>query len=322
MSSTLEELEAIEKSAENKAHSDISPQTMPTTEPTYGTTPSPSTADSITNNSNVDSSTTPTTSVSEVKSKKPRKRGAGRGRGRKGSLMFTPSGAYGLGASGEPIPMNLYTNPQSSAGPSMSSTVPPNSSHTPQTSATNGSASNDDLLVDFPTKNYDEGEVLMNQATQGATNPPNLQPPASLPFNLPPSSTANSDKPLGNPSASVPGALSGDQYVAQLLKAELEGNTAVLEDMKRRGSCIIRSGGIGGLDMSAFNDDDSDASGEDIREKSSVPVSGSAAHRPLVGGFAAAAYEAARAYHYQSQTGGKVIKKISDGNKRMPPPSI
>jgi len=41
-------------------------------------------------------------------------------------------------------------------------------------------------------------------------------------------------------------------------------------------------------------------------------------HRPMVGGFAAAAYEAARAYHYQHQ-----IRKPTNIPKRTgPPPSI
>lgn len=44
-----------------------------------------------------------------------------------------------------------------------------------------------------------------------------------------------------------------------------------------------------------------------------------AAHRPLVGGFAAAAYEAARAYHFQHQ-GAQTRRSFKQGNK--PPPSI
>ena len=56
---------------------------------------------------------------------------------------------------------------------------------------------------------------------------------------------------------------------------------------------------------------------EELMNSQDLP--GGANHRPLVGGFAAAAYEAARAHHYSS--GGTGGTNIPSG-RRPPPPSI
>lgn len=123
------------------------------------------------------------------------------------------------------------------------------------------------------------------------------------------------------------GLLSGDQYMSMLLKAEIEGNTRQVQDLQRRGSCVISpSGGIGGLDLEAFQDldDDDDYDDEDDQPTHKTPQPGSADHRPLVGGFAAAAYEAAREYHYSNKNKPNTDGSNNDGGavRNLPPPSI
>jgi hypothetical protein len=93
----------------------------------------------------------------------------------------------------------------------------------------------------------------------------------------------------------------------------------------KRGSVALKPmSGIGGL--VDFDDSDFDDSDDDMDVDlpgAPMPGSGDAVggpnHRPLVGGFAAAAYEAARAHHYQS------ISKPKPGEvpkNRGPMPSI
>jgi len=221
-------------------------------------------------------------SGSPTKPKRPR----GRGRGRKGSLMFTPSGSYGLGT----IPTTPSNIIPSTATTSHSDTVGVTSTNTITT--TNGKDSDDnELLVDFPTAN----DTTSTNNVETAPKDNSEVPPTSTP-------------------------LSGDHYVSMLLKAEIEGNSREVADLQRRGSCMIRPGGIGGLGMEGFQDDDSDDDG--LTRRSSQP--GSADHRPLVGGFAAAAYEAAREYHYSQKKNEKNSSDKDSGNvvRNMPPPSI
>ena len=92
----------------------------------------------------------------------------------------------------------------------------------------------------------------------------------------------------------------------------------------KRGSVALKPmSGIGGL--VDFDDSDFDDSEEEAEYLPGAPVPGSGDavggpnHRPLVGGFAAAAYEAARAHHYQSITKAKPVEV---GKRRGPPPSI
>mmetsp|Transcript_6419 Transcript_6419/g.9452 ORF Transcript_6419/g.9452 Transcript_6419/m.9452 type:complete len:198 (+) Transcript_6419:149-742(+) len=92
----------------------------------------------------------------------------------------------------------------------------------------------------------------------------------------------------------------------------------------KRGSVALKPmSGIGGLvDFDDSDFDDSDE--EDALHLPGAPMPGSANavggpnHRPLVGGFAAAAYEAARAHHYQNVGKGQP----SQGARSKPPPSI
>jgi hypothetical protein len=100
----------------------------------------------------------------------------------------------------------------------------------------------------------------------------------------------------------------------------------------KRGSVVMMPmTGIGGLvdfDDSDFDDSDDDDDEDDDERLPGRPMPGasnSAAvggpnHRPLVGGFAAAAYEAARAHHYANINKGK--EKVTIPKRAGPPPSI
>ena len=98
----------------------------------------------------------------------------------------------------------------------------------------------------------------------------------------------------------------------------------------KRGSVVLKPmAGTGGL--VDFNDSDfDDSEDEDAVELPGKPMPGAGAslgasvggpnHRPLVGGFAAAAYEAARAHHYANIDKGK--EKAVIPKRTGPPPSI
>lgn len=98
----------------------------------------------------------------------------------------------------------------------------------------------------------------------------------------------------------------------------------------KRGSVALKPmAGLGGL--VDFDDSDFDDSDEEMElalpgaPLPGAPMPGSAEmvggpnHRPLVGGFAAAAYEAARAHHYQSLNKAKPVEVVK---RQGPPPSI
>lgn len=90
----------------------------------------------------------------------------------------------------------------------------------------------------------------------------------------------------------------------------------------KRGSVALKPmGGLGGL--VDFDDSDFDDSDEEEMDLPGAPMPGNAVggpnHRPLVGGFAAAAYEAARAHHYSQMNKGKQPELPT---RRGPPPSI
>jgi len=100
--------------------------------------------------------------------------------------------------------------------------------------------------------------------------------------------------------------MSGDKYVAEMLKQRFE------QEQQAK-----RTGNIEDLADDELNDFD-DAIHLGHMPKN-MGTGTPAAHRPLVGGFAAAAYEAARAYHFQHQ--GAEIRRSSKQD-RKPPPSI
>jgi hypothetical protein len=92
---------------------------------------------------------------------------------------------------------------------------------------------------------------------------------------------------------------------------------------------MVGAGGLVDLDDPDFDDSDDDDDDDDDDErlpgKPMPGVSNGAAvggphHRPLVGGFAAAAYEAARAHHYATINKGK--EKVAIPKRAGPPPSI
>ena len=100
--------------------------------------------------------------------------------------------------------------------------------------------------------------------------------------------------------------MSGDKYVAEMLKKRFE------QEQQAK-----RTGNIEDLADDELNDFD-DAIHLGHMPKN-MGTGTPAAHRPLVGGFAAAAYEAARAYHFQHQ--GAEVRRSSKQD-RKPPPSI
>mmetsp|Transcript_30764 Transcript_30764/g.35082 ORF Transcript_30764/g.35082 Transcript_30764/m.35082 type:complete len:183 (+) Transcript_30764:175-723(+) len=89
----------------------------------------------------------------------------------------------------------------------------------------------------------------------------------------------------------------------------------------KRGSVALKPmSGLGGLvdfDDSDFDDSDEDEAYSNSRTPGKNAVGGPNC-RPLVGGFAAAAYEAARAHHYSNMSKGQPTQS----KRRGPPPSI
>lgn len=72
----------------------------------------------------------------------------------------------------------------------------------------------------------------------------------------------------------------------------------------RRNSVLLTPAGMLGMTDVDFDDsDDDDGSGP--KKKAPATAPGDPNHRPMVGGFAAAAYEAARADHYKKQQENK-----------------
>merc|ERR1712071_403514 len=148
-------------------------------------------------------------------------------------------------------------------------------------------------------------------------------------FTQPPSSTFDDNSgsiqsSQMNTEKEAPKLLSGERHVAQLLKAELEGNRVAAAEIERRGSCFLTSGGIGGLGMKGFEDVSEDEEYYGTRRINALP--GTKDYRPLVGGFAAAAYEAAKAHHFKANERSSKNKEKDENLKmyrsNLPPPSI
>jgi len=97
----------------------------------------------------------------------------------------------------------------------------------------------------------------------------------------------------------------------------------------RRGSSVLQPGaldGIGGLGIDFDDSDYSDDDDSDVEEDGPGNVKGQAGtggpnHRPYVGGFAAAAYEAARAHHNTSTMKLQVEDSDDDDDDEKPSPS-
>lgn len=247
---------------------------------------------------------------------------------RKGSLMFTSSGTVGLGAN------NMMT-----------STPAPTESekHVDESGIENESAK---TAVDNYTGNgggnvyeydqeydHDHDETPVTYYT---LPPPEPNDGIPVTYYTQPNAAAYSEAmykqqdfniPTFYTQVPQPQLLSGDNFVAQLLKAELEGNRKKAAELERRGSCFVTSGGIGGLGVEGFEDSSSDEE-EYISRRHNNSLPGSEDYRPLVGGFAAAAYEAAKAHHFKTKQrmmlNSNTFQESEEDAKlpRLPPPSI
>lgn len=89
----------------------------------------------------------------------------------------------------------------------------------------------------------------------------------------------------------------------QSSKASMDHLKSSIRSDPRRNSVLMSPAGMIGLDDIDFDDYDDDDSGNQKMSPSSG--TGNPNHRPMVGGFAAAAYEAARADHYKKQQAKK-----------------
>ena len=222
-------------------------------------------------------------------------------KGRKGSIMFTSKGVVGLGA-------GQLSNSSSNTG------------------------TNDNVEENQNQDTDRKHELPKTYYTLPPHMPSTLKPPVTY-FTQPPPSAYEDPAPQSiSKFKEDPGKeegqklLSGESFVARLLKAELEGNRKVAVELERRGSCVMRSGGIGGLGIEGF-EDSSDDEYKSKRRPGALP--GSEDYRPLVGGFAAAAYEAAKALHFRDkQRSLNTIKDTENKNdnvrirRDLPPPSI
>merc|ERR1712151_931182 len=138
-------------------------------------------------------------------------------------------------------------------------------------------------------------ELERAQSSRAATATDHPAPPVHLPH----------ENKIEVPRSENP-KLSGDKYVAEMLKKRFEQE----QQAKRVGNFE---------DLSDEEGNDFDDAIHLGQMPKNMGLGTPAAHRPLVGGFAAAAYEAARAYHFQHQ-GAQVRRSLKQDNK--PPPSI
>lgn len=235
---------------------------------------------------------------------------------RKGSLMFTGNGTVGLGSK------------SNMASPGADPTTQPDISAI--ASSTGGTKA---PTVTFQNNGNEYlGDVApITYYTQHPTMPPNYQTNAGRPITY---FTQPAPTPYIDPMSLLPPMpqafppmppqlLSGENHLKNLLKFEIEGNSRALSEYARRGSCVVTSGGIGGLNMNGFEDSSSDEEYQSKRKTGSLP--GMEDYRPFVGGFAAAAYEASKAHHYKAkQRALTSTKEIDDDENlpRLPPPSI
>eukprot|EP00547_Thalassionema_nitzschioides_P001105 CAMPEP_0194212004 /NCGR_PEP_ID=MMETSP0156-20130528/11501_1 /TAXON_ID=33649 /ORGANISM="Thalassionema nitzschioides, Strain L26-B" /LENGTH=179 /DNA_ID=CAMNT_0038939709 /DNA_START=97 /DNA_END=636 /DNA_ORIENTATION=+ len=118
-----------------------------------------------------------------------------------------------------------------------------------------------------------------------------------------------------------------DDSAASSDKVNIERGTGNHQSIKRGSVTLSQISGLGDLvefDNSDFDDSDDDDDGDNPwGEKATKGRTGSTVggpnHRPLVGGFAAAAYEAARSHHYSNMNikTKNPVKKPSRNDPRM-----
>lgn len=97
--------------------------------------------------------------------------------------------------------------------------------------------------------------------------------------------------------------LEDDSYYGDSLNysSDMSWKTSEGPGGNRRNSAMMTPAGMLGLDEVDFDDSDDDDGVSPPNGASPVGGAGNQNHRPLVGGFAAAAYEAARADHVKKQ---------------------
>lgn len=98
------------------------------------------------------------------------------------------------------------------------------------------------------------------------------------------------------------------------------GGNGATSSEPRRDSVVMKPVGFGGLLGTDFDDVDYDDSDDDVGQPNPPTTNGDPNHRPMVGGFAAASYEAAREYHLKNQGKAGNKKSPTFPNSGAPPP--
>eukprot|EP00586_Coscinodiscus_wailesii_P013028 CAMPEP_0172498508 /NCGR_PEP_ID=MMETSP1066-20121228/113480_1 /TAXON_ID=671091 /ORGANISM="Coscinodiscus wailesii, Strain CCMP2513" /LENGTH=262 /DNA_ID=CAMNT_0013271801 /DNA_START=47 /DNA_END=835 /DNA_ORIENTATION=- len=177
------------------------------------------------------------------------------------------------------------------------------------------------LLVDFPGSDDDfvdddeegveataVGATTQITLTQSMSTPPSNNNPAPAPVQPKPDETKDEVMENQNAENDLPKTTNesrpgGDHHIAELLRKQMEQRTA--------------------REQTDYNSDDDNFNISDVTyggREQPMPTGmggGPAPDRPLVGGFAAAAYEAARAHYLQNQGRGRTQRA-----KGYTPPSI
>lgn len=175
------------------------------------------------------------------------------------------------------------------------------------------------LLVDFPNSDDDDddssgdGWADDNEPSQdrhaSRSAGSNVRTYGSEPVNTSASSSSATFNP--QPRINPISAVSCTPKTNPPSQGEIPGGA-------RRNSVVMQPvalGGLAGLDDSDYGSSDDDDAVSPGNSAPEVPN-----HRPMVGGFAAAAYEAARAHHYaQKQRMAKYNSQKSKGPRPSPP---
>lgn len=130
------------------------------------------------------------------------------------------------------------------------------------------------------------------------------------------------DGPYGRPSYLTKSA--GDDLLVDFPEKHTQSthSSSNMSYNAHRNDGNMMSGVMGGNTNSYSHNGQKPRMGEAARMRqlaNSQDLPGGINHRPLVGGFAAAAYEAARAHHYSAQRDGQ---NNIPRDRRPPPPSI
>lgn len=164
----------------------------------------------------------------------------------------------------------------------------------------------DDLIVDFPTKNNSSGMQSGNMYSGS------MQSGSMYSGSIQSGNMYSGSMQSGNMSSSY----NQNDYQQNRQNTDMEGVMMTGSMNYSSTSDYTSSGYNGGQQQPRLGEA---ARMQQLMNSEDLP--GGKNHRPLVGGFAAAAYEAARAHHYsaQSETQGN---SNASGDRRPPPPSI